>query len=396
MRRRRSHPARFNAGNLSFWMFELIQTLSARGCRPEYGFLAVMLTLSPMLAADEPVQRNVPAAISDGSALPALTVNLITPQLDEWPRTLSANGYIAAWQEAQIGAEIHNYRIVEVLVEVGDAVQRDQRLATIASDALAAEFAQAQARVAEAEAQLAEARANAQRARNLRASEALTQQQVNQMLTAEQAATARLQAARADLKTSQVRLAHVHVLAPDAGIISARTATVGSNTQAGQELFRLIRGGRLEWQAEVVASELGNLQPGVAASITTPDGSKVSGTLRVIAPTVDARTGNALVYVDLELGSVHAKAGMFARGEFALGQASALTLPQSAVVQRDGKSFVYSADDTGLVRETNVTVGRRVGDRIEILTGISSATRVVASGVGFLTDGDRVRVAHEQ
>jgi multidrug resistance efflux pump len=91
-------------------------------------------------------------------------------------------------------------------------------------------------------------------------------------------------------------------VAPDDGIISARSATVGSLTQPGQELFRLIRGGRLEWRAEVTAGELAHFQPGLPARLEAPNGAAVTRAVRAVAPTVDPRTRNGLVYVDLPRG----------------------------------------------------------------------------------------------
>jgi multidrug efflux pump subunit AcrA (membrane-fusion protein) len=83
---------------------------------------------------------------------------------------------------------------------------------------------------------------------------------------------------------------------------------------------------------------------------------------------------------------------MFARGRFELGRASALSVPQSAVIQREGFSYAFRVDEASRVVQTKVEVGRRNGDRLEITAGLTPQTRVVASGVGFLADGDRVRV----
>ena len=81
---------------------------------------------------------------------------------------------------------------------------------------------------------------------------------------------------------------------------------------------------------------------------------------------------------------------------FELGEAPALTLPQSAVLLRDGFTYVFKLDDKNQVTQTKVTVGRRVEDRIEITGGLEANTRVVDNGVGFLTDGDTVRVVEAQ
>jgi len=340
-------------------------------------------------------QSGVAGAAKPTSAQkPALTVTTAAPQLIEWPRVLEANGNIAAWQEAVIGAEISNLRLTEVLVNVGDHVRKGQLLARISSDTVQAELAQSRAALAEAEAMLAEARANGDRARQLQATGFLSAQQITQYLTAEKAALARLNAARARLQAAELRRVQTYVRAPDAGVISARTATVGSLAQPGQELFRLIRGSRLEWRAEASAADLGRLQPGMAATLVTPEGKRVHGRVRMVAPTVDPQTLNGLVYVDLpvaETGNA-LRAGTFARGQFELGPAPAMTLPQSAVVLRDGFAYVFRLEDGNRVAQTKVEVGRRSGERIEIVGGIDAGVRVVASGAGFLADGDIVRV----
>jgi RND family efflux transporter MFP subunit len=325
---------------------------------------------------------------------PALSVTAITPRFVEWPRVLSANGNIAAWQEAIISAEISNLLLTDVRVNVGDSVQKGQVLARISDDTVDAALAESRAAVAEAEAMLFEARANGDRARRYQATGFLSAQQINRYLTAEKTALAHLNAARARMQAEQLRLAQTVVRAPDAGVISARTATVGSMAQPGQELFRLIRGSRLEWRAEVGAADLAKLKPGVTATLTAPDGTRVEGRVRMVAPTVDPQTLNGLVYVDLPIAATGStlRAGTFARGEFELGRAPAMSLPQSAVLLRDGFAYVFRLDDQNTVTQTKVAVGQRMGDQIEIVGGIAADTRVVASGAGFLADGDLVRV----
>ncbi len=347
--------------------------------------LAALALTVAVHAADKP------AATPAAPAKPALTVTVTSPQPATVPVKIAANGNVAAWQEASIGTEANGLRLAEVRVNVGDVVKRGQVLATFAADTIAAELAQTRAAVAEAEATLAEASANAQRARELQATGALSAQQINQYLTAERTAQARLEAQRAAAKTQQLRLAQTQVLAPDHGVISARSATVGAVLPAGQELFRLIRGGRLEWRAEVAAADLAQLRPGLPALVTPAGGTPIVGKVRMVAPTVDPATRNGIVYVDLPQPGA-ARAGMFARGEFEIGQAQGLSLPQSAVLLREGFSYVLKVGPDAKVQQVKVTTGRRWGDRVEITGGIDRNARVVAAGGGFLGDGDLVRV----
>lgn len=326
-------------------------------------------------------------------ARPALTVTLVKPRREQWPLTLAAQGNIAAWQEAAVGAELSGFRITEVLVNVGDRVRKGQPLARVNAESVDAERSQARAAVAEAEAVLAEAQVNAARSRDLAAKGFVSPQATTQAVTAEHTAAARLTAAQARLKAEDVRLAQTLVLAPDDGTISARNATVGALTQPGQELYRLIRGNQVEWRAEVTADELGRIAPGMPALVRLPGGGEVQGRVRTVAPTVDPQTRNAIVYVDLPGSPANAaRAGMFARGEFDLGRTSALTLPQTAVVQREGFAYVFRREEGDRVAQVKVALGRRVGDRVEVTHGLDAHTEVVASGAGFLADGDLVRV----
>ncbi|HEY0826223.1 MAG TPA: efflux RND transporter periplasmic adaptor subunit, partial [Ramlibacter sp.] len=328
---------------------------------------------------------------------PALTVTTTTPTQTMLPVTLAANGNLAAWQEASIGTETSGLRISEVLANVGDRVRRGQVLARFAAGTVSAEAAQAQAALAEAEAAAAEAANNAARARTLQQTGAMSASQINQYITAEATARARVAAARAQYQQQRVRLGQTALHAPDDGIISARTATVGAVVAPGTELFRLIRKGRLEWRAEVTAAELGRLTPGTRAIVTATSGARLEGRIRTIAPTVDPQSRIAIAYLDVNplpgpaAGS--ARAGMFARGEFDLGAQPALTVPQQALVVREGFNYVLRVNPDNRVQQVKVQIGRIAGDRVQVLSGVTPDMRIVASGGGFLNDGDLVRVA---
>ena len=332
-------------------------------------------------------------AKKDATPKPALTVTTVRPSQASLPIRLAANGSVTAWQEAVIGSESNGLRLTDVRVNVGDRVRAGQVLATFALESVQAEVAQSNASLAEAEANALDAAANAEKARTLQASGALSEQQINQYNTAEKTAKARLEAAKALLTVQQVKLKQTQLLAPDDGVISARTATVGAVVGAGTELFRMIRGGRLEWRAEVTSSDLGRVAAGTPATIIAANGAEVKGRVRMIAPTVDPQTRSALVYVDLPANAAlntPVKAGMFAKGEFDLGTSSAMTVPQQTVVIRDGFSYVFVLGADSHVSQVKIVPGRRLGDRLEVVSGIKPDVELVASGAGFLNDGDLV------
>jgi len=367
-------------------------------------------TSAPDKAGDTPTKGT------NAAARAALTVTTTQPVATQLPIKLSANGNIAAWQEASVGTESNGLRLAEVLVNVGDVVQRGQALARFADDSVQADVAQARAGVAETGAQATEATANANRVRTLLNTGTFSGQQISQYLAAEQTALARVESAKAVLAAQLLRLKNTQVLAPDAGIISARSANVGAVVPSGTELFRLIRQGRLEWRAEMTSTELARIAPGTPVAVVAANGARLEGRVRMVAPTVDPQTRAGLVYVDLPpmpMQSVRPAAaraaassavavaeapqgalpGMFARGEFELGRSSALTVPQQAVVVRDGFSYVFRLNADQRVSQIKVQLGRRVGDRVELLDGIGADAVVIATGAGFLNEGDLVKVA---
>ena len=321
---------------------------------------------------------------------PALTVTTEQAKPATLSLKLSANGNVTAWQEAIVGAESNGLRLIDVKVNVGDVVKRGQVLASFATDSLNADLLQIRASVAEAEAYAAEAAANADRARTLQASGMMSGQQVNQALTAEKTAKARLAAQRAAANAAQLRLGRAQVLAPDNGVISARSATIGAVLSGGQELFRLIRQSRLEWRAEVTAAELSRIAIGNSATLLLSNGESVTGTVRMVAPTVDPQTRSGVVYVDLP-PNANLKAGMFAKGQFDLGSSGGLTVSQQALVVRDGFTYIFVVDKTKHVVQRKVQIGRRNGNRVEVLSGIQAKEDLVSTGAGFLNDGDFVR-----
>ena len=325
---------------------------------------------------------------------PALTVTATSPITETWPVSIPANGTIEAWQEAVVGSDVQALRLAQVLADVGDTVKTGQVLAVFDDEPVKIEVAQARAALAQARSALETAQDDAERARALRGSGALSDQLIARYLTTERSANAQLAAAQATLAAQQLRLTRTRVLSPDDGVISARSATVGAVFGPGGELFRLIRQGRMEWRAELRDSELENVIPGARARLTLTDGRTIEGAVRMVAPTLNARTRTGFAYVDLPPDAA-VRPGTFARGEFDLGERTAITVPLQAVSMREAFNFVFQLEPNGSVRQVKVTTGRHAGDRVEILDDLGPEAKIVSSGAGFLNDGDQVQVVEQ-
>lgn len=322
----------------------------------------------------------------------ALAVSLTEPTRLDWPDTIEANGTTTAWQEAVIGAETGSLRITELLADVGSTVKRGQVLARLADATATADLRKQEAAVAQARANLEQAQTDLKRSKLAADSGALSAQKLDEYRITETVDRAALASAEAELQSKRITVSQTRIVAVDDGVISSRSALLGNVVSAGTELFRLIRQGRVEWQAEVDAQQLTRIQPGQPAHVTLPTGRTADGKVRLVSPTLSTSTGRAIVYVALD--GRDAQPGMFAGGRIELASRPALTVPESALVPRDGRTDVYvlNSDSVSVARRT-VATGRRRDGRVEVTTGLNADARVVASGGGFLSDGARVRVA---
>jgi RND family efflux transporter MFP subunit len=335
------------------------------------------------------------AACSDDSATPAatpsLTVSVALPEQQSLPRRITASGSVAAWEQMSLGVELSGQRVAEVLVEVGDVVSAGQPLLTLDTRALQMDVRQAEAALAQAEANLTVASANARRGERLKQDQLIAASDADQLIAGELGASAQRQTARAQLDNARLRLGFATLRAPDDGVISQRLVQPGQVVSAGSELLSLIRKGRLEWRAELPENDLIRISPGVPVELRGPDGGAVAGQVRAVSPALDARSRTGVVYADLpEPGAL--RAGMYAQGDLVLAAAPARTLPDSAIVERDGYRFVFVLGEGDVVAQRRVDIGARHDGIVEIREGLQADERVVVEGAGFLADGDLVRV----
>jgi RND family efflux transporter MFP subunit len=337
---------------------------------------------------------GAPAKTQATTAKAVLSVTTVLPEQKRWPVELSANGSIVPWQEGAISAETGGLRITALHVDMGDHVRRGQLLAELSRDSVQAEVRRYEAALSSAQASLAQAKANADRARMVKGSGAISEQQVNEYLATEKTAKANVEVAEAQLAAQKVTLSQTRVVAVDDGTITSRSVVLGQVVATGTELFRLQRQDRLEWQAEVDTKQLGMVKAGARAEINLPSGQVMKGTVRVASPTLSSGTGRANVFVSIPSSS-GAKGGMFASGRIFAGDTSTLAVPESALVQRDGRSYLFEVGAGNKVTRRTVSTGAHREGMVAISDGLDAKAPLVASGGTFLSDGDLVTVTKE-
>ena len=335
---------------------------------------------------------NPPPPPAAAAAVPALTVSVAPVTARRMGSVVVGDGSVVAWQELVIGAEVGGLRLVEAPLDEGMIVQAGQLLARLDDNVLAAQAAQSEAAIAEGVAFLELARAEQARAEDLVRSQSASRQILDQRQSATRQAEARLVVLRARRDEAVARLAQTRILAPSDGIVARVSLRIGAVTALGQEMFRLIRDGRLELEARVPELELAGVAPGQRAVIRH-GGREIAAEVRLIGPVVSPETRLGLVRIALPADS-GLKAGMFARAEIQGPSREVVTVPSSALVFRDGapQAFVLPADSERVVMR-RVTAGARQEGMVEIIEGLRPGERVVTAGAGFLVNGDLVRVA---
>ena len=329
-----------------------------------------------------------------------LSVETVMPSQDSIGNTLSADGTISAKDVANVSPKVNKVNgvaIEQVLVEEGDRVKAGQVLAIFDTDAMQQQVLQAEADVAEAEATLANATADAARVLPLIEIDAISRQEADRYRTSKLQAEAALQASKARLSTQRLSVKNANVVAPVSGVISEKMAEVGM-VAGGEPLFTIIKGGILEWRADIDPKLLGEVSVGTPVRVSLPAGDSVMGKVNRIAPTADDNR-QITIYASLAANS-KVRAGMYQTGEFLLGSTSAQTVPNSAIVSNDGYDYVMlvtniksqDGQNIGRIKQQRVTLGERFGDNVALTEPLSADSRLVKQGGSFLNDGDLVRI----
>lgn len=344
--------------------------------------LAVVLLA--LAACGKPKEEAKPPQASQTVTVQAVSVISV-------PRRVTASGDIVAWNEVVVGAETGGLTAVSVLVDEGAWVRQGQPLVRMNDDLLRAQVRQQEASGAAARATLAQAEAALARARELRERGYLAQAGLDTAIANQATAAAQVSAAEAALSEVRTRLGQTIVRAPVSGLVASRKVVQGQIVAPGTELFRIVRDGRLELNAEVPETHLSQLRAGMPATILSDQLGEVSGTVRIITSQVDVQSRVGMARITLSRAGGF-RPGMFARGVINVGDQPALTAPALAVVYRDNKPGVFVLGAQSVVRFRPIVIGSRTKDSVEVSEGLTAGERIVVQGAGFLADGDRVRV----
>jgi len=325
----------------------------------------------------------VPETAARSGAAPVRTATAESVTITDAVRAV---GVLAPRDELRLSFKVGGV-IDTMAVEAGDRVRAGQTLAVLKSTEVDAAVTQAAEGVEKA-------RRDLERARQLRADEVATQEQVEDLTTAYNVARASLQAAQFNARFARIE-------APADGVVLQRLARASELVQGGQPVV-VLGATDAGWIVRVGLADRDavRVNPGDAADISFdafPD-RRFEGRVTRIGSSADPYTGTFEVEIDVAPGGARFARGLVAKVEIALQGAtegaSRTLVPVAALVEANGPAAtVYVLDAAqGVARLRQVTVGPIVGERVVVLAGLEPGERVVTDGAAWLTDGRAVRV----
>lgn len=349
---------------------------------------------------------------------PVVRVQTVEVSKETWPLLYEAAGTVRARTSATLSSRVMGY-VREIRVQPGDRVNAGQLVATLESRELESGVKQAQAAevearsaVAEAEQAIAAARAQTmlakttfERMNTLHQKKSISEQEFDEAQARLRTAEATLEMAQAKRKQLDARIAQARqgveaaetmlgftkIYAPFAGLVTEKPGAPGQLATPGMPLVVVEQGGTYRLEAAVEESMLGSIRVGQKVSVRMDATAELlEARVDEIVPAVDPQSRAFVAKVGLP-GSAKARSGSFGRLLVERGNEEAVVVPAAALLQR-GELLQVFVVESGVARTRMLTVGRRVGEKAAVLSGLVAGERVVSPVVPGLVDGVKVEV----
>jgi len=303
-------------------------------------------------------------------------------------------GELIAVSEASVAAEVDG-RVTSILVDEGEAVEKEATVFEIDRERRELELANARAGREEARARYEQQEREAKRIRKLRASNSTSEARLDSAEAELQLAHSRLTAARAGLGLAERALRNASVTAPFAGIVARRHVSEGEFIKPGDELFDLISLDPIEIEFHVPERDSGRIavnQPLEVRVAPFPD-ETFHATISMISPRIDPRSRTLRAKALIANNDSRLRPGLFARADLGLSERTDVPMiPESAVLQRADGSVAFRLVDGNRVERVSLTTGVFRDGYAEIVEGLSVGDPVVVRGHARLVDGAVVEV----
>jgi RND family efflux transporter MFP subunit len=208
-------------------------------------------------------------------------------------------------------------------------------------------------------------------------------------------AAARVREAEAEVARARTQQGYTRILAPGPGLVVERLVEVGELAAPGRPLLRLDDPSGYRLEIALASTEAVRVGMGQAVEVRVDElgGQALAGTVDEIVPAADPATRTVTVKVALPAAVAGLRSGLYGRARFVTGRTESLLVPAAAVLERGQLTALFVVDRERVARLRLVTLGRRHGDRVEVLSGLAAGEEVALDGLDRLVDGSRVTVA---
>ena len=336
----------------------------------------------------------------------AIKLTVVSPKVQKFSPKLNLHGELVAKDDFAVGSALQGRQISEVLVEVGESVQKGQILALLDNAGVKAKFDQqtaaleaAKQNLNSAKAAFSEAESALKRAKSLAAKKAISSQELEQANAKEASARANLNSAKAQISQidaqiaeAKDQLAKASVVAPVSGVVTAKKAQIGALTN-GEALFNIAKDGVIELSADADVRELAQIKVGTGATAQIYGVKEaVKGKVRLVPVSVDtsSRLGKVKISLDGEAKFI----GSYAKVVIDLPEFSALALPAQAVSFTEKGAFTTIVKDGKAVKQ-KIQIGLRTNGLVQVISGVSKDDEVALKAASLVNDGEAAQRSAE-
>ena len=336
----------------------------------------------------------------------AIKLTVVSPKIAKFSPKLNLHGELVAKDDVAVGSALQGQQISEVLVEVGENVQKGQILALLDNAGVKAKFDQqtatlevAKQNLNSAKAAFSEASSALKRAKSLAAKKAISSQELEQANAKEASARANLNSAKAQISQidaqiaeAKDQLAKASVIAPVSGVVTAKKTQIGALT-SGEALFNIAKDGVIELSADADAAELAQIKVGMSAQAQIYGVKEaVNGKVRLVPVSLDTSSRLGKVKISLDGGAKFI--GSYAKIVIDLPEFSALALPVQAISFTDEGAFATLIKD-GKAQKRKIQTGLRANGLVQVISGVSEGDEVALKAAALVNDGEAAQRSAE-
>jgi RND family efflux transporter MFP subunit len=311
---------------------------------------------------------------------------------------LALTGTVQALHETNVYARSNGY-VQKWTADIGSRVKANQMLAVVETPDVDRQYDQAQADLMRAKTTETLAKRNLDRWQRLERDSAVSAQELDEHQSAYDDAAANVNSARANVGRFASLKGYANVVAPFAGVVTARNVDVGmlvapATTPGTRGLFTIAQTDTVRIMVSVPQAQVAAIKVGQEADIVLPDGGRTAkGTVMRTSSSLDAAARTLTVEVDAPNKEGALLPGMFGEVHFHLaGGTPPVRVPSGALVFRPEGTQVAMVGPDDVVHYIKVTLGRDYGSEVEVLADVPAGARLILNPSDDVVEGLKVHV----